>query len=236
MQTSKRNQPLALTLIIAAVVVVTGSGIFILQEQQTDSALQQQHADSASLSEASRTPPRNQQSELETNSVERPAPLSFDTAPAVENNNEEPRGYNRLRPDVMAIIEEVQERQLQDQMEEALNELNALYQRFDELNPFEQQTVLNFYTNTLIALEMYQETITAFSLMLTIPELDATTETRAIRSLGQLHGAVGEPEAAVYYLTQWLERVEGEPGNERRIELAQRQIEAFSNGVSLTTP
>lgn len=110
----------------------------------------------------------------------------------------------RLSQRIVDVISEVQTRQLDGQWEEALNEMNALYIAFDELNPFEQSTLLNFYTNTLFQLEMWQESISAFSLMLTIPDLRPDVNARALMTLGQLHNRVGEPEAAITYYEYWL--------------------------------
>jgi len=104
-----------------------------------------------------------------------------------------------LSQQVRDVIAEVQSRQLDGQWEEALNEMNALYGNFEELNPFEQATLLNFYTNTLLQLEMWQESISAFSLMLTIPDIRPDINARALIALGQLHNQVGEPETAISY-------------------------------------
>ncbi len=124
-----------------------------------------------------------------------PAPSS----PASTANGNTDETTPVLSQHVRNVITEVQTRQLDGQWEEALNEMNALYENFDELNPFEQVTLLNFYTNTLLALEMWEESITAFSQMLTIPDLRPDIDARAQIALGQLHSRIGDPEAAISY-------------------------------------
>lgn len=114
------------------------------------------------------------------------------------------RGEPRLSQHVMSVLMEVQRRQQAEQWEEALNELNALYRQYDELSSFEQSTLLNFYTNTLLSLQMWNEAISAFSLMLTIPDLGADVNARATLALGQLHGQIGDAETAAAYYRTWL--------------------------------
>ncbi|MEZ5490819.1 MAG: hypothetical protein R3F50_10925 [Gammaproteobacteria bacterium] len=130
----------------------------------------------------------------------------------------------RLSQQVLEVVTEVQARQLDGQWEEALNEMNALYLAFDELNPFEQATLLNFYTNTLLQLEMYQESISAFDRLLTIPELRPDVNARAILALGQLHNRVDEPDAAVSYYEQWLAFTAGMPGMEQQTQRVQQLL------------
>ena len=121
---------------------------------------------------------------------------------AKENPESEAR---QLSQHVFEVITEVQTRQLDGQWEEALNEMNALYKNFDNLNSFEQATLLNFYTNTLLQLEMLQESITAFSQMLTIQDLSPDVNARALVALGQLHNQQGEYAQSISYLEYWLE-------------------------------
>ena len=44
-------------------------------------------------------------------------------------------------------------------LEGAKAELDDLYERFERMNDFEKQTVLNFYTNYWLTLENYPEAI-----------------------------------------------------------------------------
>lgn len=116
---------------------------------------------------------------------------------------------------VMAVIQDVQQKQLDGDWEASLEELNALYEDFDTLNSFEQTTMLNFYTNVLIRMQMWPEAIGAFSRMITIPNLREDLGVRALMALGQLHAQVGEYAASVSYLESWqnmtvdMENMEG---------------------------
>lgn len=130
---------------------------------------------------------------------------------------------------VFAMIEDVQQKQLDGQWEESLIELNALYEDFDELNTFEQTILLNFYTNTLLRFEMWPEAIGAFSRMLTIPDLRPDLGARALMALGQLHAQVGEYAASITYLRSWQDMTVGMENMERsnqRVEqlLAQTRL------------
>lgn len=111
----------------------------------------------------------------------------------------------RLRPHVVSVLTEVQRRQVAEQWEEALNELNALYQDYDTLSSFEQSTLLNFYTNTLLSLQMWEEAISAFTLMQLIPNLGREENARSKLALGQLHTQTGDLETAAAYYRAWLE-------------------------------
>ena len=129
-----------------------------------------------------------------------------------------------LSQQVRDVIAEVQTRQLDGQWEEALNEMNALYGNFEELNPFEQVTLLNFYTNTLLQLEMWQESISAFSLMLTIPDLRPDINARALIALGQLHSQVGEPETAISYYESALTNTSAMENMEQQTQRVRRLL------------
>lgn len=111
----------------------------------------------------------------------------------------------KLSPYVVSVLTEVQRRQLAEQWEEALNELNALYQDYDTLSSFEQSTLLNFYSNTLLSLQMWEEAISAFTMMLTIPNLEMETNARATLALGQLHMQAGDLQTAAAYYRAWLD-------------------------------
>jgi tetratricopeptide (TPR) repeat protein len=136
------------------------------------------------------------------------------------NSKAEPEDNNALTLSqrVRNILEEVQFRQLDNQWDAALNEMNALYLEFERLNTFEQASLLNFYTNTLLKLEMWDEAITAFSLLTTIPDLRPDANARATLALGQLHQRVGDIESSIYYFETWLESIDGLQISEERIQ------------------
>lgn len=117
---------------------------------------------------------------------------------------------------VYYVIDEAQKRQQAGEWEESLAELNALYLDFDSMNPFEQSTLLNFYTNTLIRLQMWQESISVFTLMLTVEDLRPDVNARALLSLGQLHQRVDEIPVAAGYYEEWLEFTRDMPGLEEQ--------------------
>ncbi len=129
-----------------------------------------------------------------------------------------------LSPRVFYVIEEAQRRQMADQWAEALTELNALYTDFDSLSPFEQATLLNFYTNTLIRLEMWQESISAFTLLLTVDNLRADSNSRALLALGQLHQRVDELDVAAAYYEEWLDFTRGMPGLEAQTTRVEQML------------
>jgi hypothetical protein len=136
---------------------------------------------------------------------------------------------NEISPRVLAIFEETQKRMLQGQWEDALNEMNALYSEIDSLNSLEQSTLLNFYTNALLANEMFDEAITAFSMMLEIPDTPDKQRDRAILSLGQLYAAGGDKEAAIYHFEAWLERVDRDEESAERIARTEAQLAQLRN-------
>lgn len=133
-----------------------------------------------------------------------------------------------LSPRVLEIIEEVQKRQLDGQWEEALNEMNALYTEMYTLNSFEQMTLLNFYTNVLLRLEMWQEAISAFSLLRTIEDVRPDVEVRSLMALGQLSQRVDDKEAAVGYYELWLAATQGQAGLEQQTATVKRFIDELS--------
>lgn len=155
----------------------------------------------------------NKQPDAVTDNIEVVEPAG--TATATNNRNastvtESPQPEPAtLSPRVYNIINEVQLRQQAGQWEEALNEMNALYAELDQLTPFEQATLLNFYTNTLTRLEMWQEAITAFNLILQVPELRPDLSARALLALGQLHAREGERVEGIAYLKEWLDYTNG---------------------------
>lgn len=138
-------------------------------------------------------------------------------------------GAPRLSERVRRVLEEVQARQLDDQWDAALNEMNALYGEFDSLTPFEQSTLLNFYTNTLIQLQLWQEAISAFTLMLTVEELRPDVTGRALMALGQLSSRVGDRDVAIAYYEEWLRFTAGQEGLERQTGRVQQQLGELGN-------
>lgn len=146
------------------------------------------------------------------------APPSSNSASEARVASERARGESAtpvLGEYVFAVIEDVQQQQLDGRWEESLVDLNALYEDFDQLNSFEQTTLLNFYTNTLLRFEMWPEAIGAFSRMLTIPDLRPDLGARALMALGQLHARVGEYAASISYLTSWQDMTTGMENMER---------------------
>ncbi len=113
-------------------------------------------------------------------------------------------GQAVLSARVYDVINEVQQRFMAQQWVEGLDDLNALYEDFEQLNALEQSTVLNFYTNALISLEMYDEAIIAFEEVLTLPDLRSNVESRATMALGQLYARDGNYAASAAYLSDWL--------------------------------
>lgn len=125
---------------------------------------------------------------------------------------------------VFNVIDQAQWLQQSGQWEESLVGLNALYSDFESMNTFEQSTLLNFYTNTLIRMEMWQESISAFTLMLTIPDLRPDINARALMALGQLHERVDEADLATGYYEEWLEYTRGMPGMEQQTARVEQQL------------
>jgi len=121
-----------------------------------------------------------------------------------ESDESEAGEQQTLSGPVYDVINEVQARFTAQQWQEGLNELNALYENFDQLNAFEQAIVLNFYTNALLALEMYDEAIFAFEDVLTVPDLRSDMASRAMLALAQLHARQQDHERSASYLADWL--------------------------------
>ena len=91
-------------------------------------------------------------------------------------------------------------------LEGAKIELDELYERrFERMNDFEKQTILNFYTNYWLTLENYPEAISTFEQLLAIEELREDTRLRTLRSLGQLTAAEERWEDSIKYYELWRE-------------------------------
>ncbi len=74
---------------------------------------------------------------------------------------------------------------------------------------------------------MWQESITAFSKMLTVPDLRPDINARALLALGQLHQQVNEAPAAVTYYEAWLDFTENTPGLEAQRARVRDQMQAL---------
>lgn len=124
----------------------------------------------------------------------------------------EARTSGTLGPQVMRAISEIQElMQPEDEddepdLEGAKAELDELYERrFERMNDFEKQTVLNFYTNYWLTVENYGEAISTFEQLLAIEELREDTRLRTLRSLGQLTAAEERWRDSIRYYGLWRE-------------------------------
>lgn len=138
-----------------------------------------------------------------------------------------------LSEEVYRVISEVQRRFEEGQFEEGLNELNALYAGFEELSDFERATVLNFYTNALLANEMYPEAILAFEQILEVEDLRPDIRLRALKSLGQLNVQQTNYEGAVEYYDEWLiESGERDPDVLLDLANSHYRLNQYSEAVS----
>ena len=124
----------------------------------------------------------------------------------------EARTAGTLGPAVMRAISEIQEMMQPEDpddepdLEGAKEELDDLYERrFERMNDFEKQTVLNFYTNYWLTLENYPEAISTFEQLLAIEELREDTRLRTLRSLGQLTAAEERWRDSIKYYELWRE-------------------------------
>lgn len=126
--------------------------------------------------------------------------------------NTAPEEAPRMSQATFSVIQQVQDQQLNGEWLASLEAMNGLYNNFEQLNSLEQVTLLNFYNNALIQLEMWQEAISAFTLMLTVPDLRSDLYARTLIALGQLHSRENEPEAARAYLEEWQIMHGNQPG------------------------
>jgi len=122
----------------------------------------------------------------------------------------EARSAGTLSEPVMRAISNIQEMmQPEDADDEpdlagAKEALDELYERrYERMNDFEKQTILNFYTNYYLTLEDYPEAIRIFKEILTIEELREDSRLRTLRSLGQLLAAEEEWRESINYYQQW---------------------------------
>lgn len=122
------------------------------------------------------------------------------------------RTAGTLGPQVMRAISSIQElMQPEDEEDEpdlaaAKLELDELYdRRWERMNDFEKQTVLNFYTNYWLTLENYPEAINTFKQLLEIEALREDTRLRTLKSLGQLTAAEELWQDSILYYGLWRE-------------------------------
>lgn len=151
----------------------------------------------------------------------------------------EARTAGTLGPQVMRAISEIQElMQPEDpddepDLEGAKIELDELYERrFERMNDFEKQTILNFYTNYWLTLENYPEAISTFEQLLAIEELREDTRLRTLRSLGQLTAAEERWEDSIKYYELWREAsLEEDDIVYRGLSYAHYQIDELSEAL-----
>lgn len=205
-----------------------------LANEQGGSSTELQVADSLapvgegeSEDEALATSSNNAQTTQNSNNLNAPSA----GAGAQNADSSEEGGPLVLSDSVFTAIENTQQLQLDGQWEASLDVLNALYEDFDQLNSFEQVTLLNFYTNTLLRFEMWPESIGAFSRMLTIPDLRPDIGARALMALGQLHAEVGQYAASISYLRSWQDVTVGMENMERSNERVNELLEQSRLGL-----
>ena len=118
-------------------------------------------------------------------------------------------------------------------LEGAKIELDELYERrFERMNDFEKQTILNFYTNYWLTLENYPEAISTFEQLLAIEELREDTRLRTLRSLGQLTAAEERWEDSIKYYELWREAsLEEDDIVYRGLSYAHYQIDELSEAL-----
>ena len=139
-------------------------------------------------------------------------PIQFVFAGEEQRAPPEARTAGTLGPQVMRAISEIQEMmQPEDEEDEpdlpgAKEALDELYdRRWERMNDFEKQTVLNFYTNYWLTLENYPEAINTFKQLLDIEELREDTRLRTLKSLGQLTAAEEQWRESIRFYELWRE-------------------------------
>lgn len=151
----------------------------------------------------------------------------------------EARSAGTLSEPVMRAISTIQEMmQPEDPDDEAdmvgaKRELDDLYERrYDRMNDFEKQTILNFYTNYYLTLENYPEAIRIFKQILTIVDLREDVRLRTLRSLGQLLAAEEDWAGSVDYYQQWRQlSLEEDDIVFRGLAYAHYQLEQFTEAL-----
>lgn len=117
--------------------------------------------------------------------------------------------YPTLGPQIQAKISEIQDLMLGESDSEpdwagAKEALDELYEeRFERMNDFEKQTLLNFYTNYYLSQESYEDAINTFEQILTIELVRPDIRLRVLRSLGQLYAAREYWSDSIRYYEAW---------------------------------
>lgn len=149
------------------------------------------------------------------------------------------RTSGTLTPVVMRAIVKIQELMTPEDPEDAPDlvaakaELDELYdRRFERMNDFEKQTILNFYTNYWLSQENYPETILVFKQLLEIEELREDNRMRTLKTLGQLTAAEEQWDESILYYGMWRElSIEEDDIVFRGLSYAHYQIEEFEQSV-----
>jgi len=151
----------------------------------------------------------------------------------------EARSTGTLSEPVMRAISEIQELMTPEDptdtpdLEAAKRLLDELYEnRYDRMNSFEQQTILNFYTNYYLTLENYPEAIRIFRQLLTIEDLREDVRLRTLRSLGQLEAAEENWQASIDFYQQWRDlSLDEDDIVYRGLAYAHYQIEQYTEAL-----
>lgn len=151
----------------------------------------------------------------------------------------EARSAGTLSEPVMRAISEIQEMMTPEDPNDpadlegakrALDELRD--RRYERMNDFEKQTILNFYTNYYLTLENYPEAIRIFKELLTIEDLREDVRLRTLRSLGQLEAAEENWQNSIDFYQQWRDlSVEEDDIVYRGLAYAHYQIEQFNEAL-----
>ena len=151
----------------------------------------------------------------------------------------EARSAGTLSEAVMRSVSEIQEMMNPEDatdepdLEGAKRALDELYERrYERMNDFEKQTILNFYTNYFLTLENYPEAIRIFKQILTIEDLREDVRLRTLRSLGQLEAAEEEWRESVNFYQQWRDlSVDEDSIVYRGLAYAHYQIDEFTEAL-----
>lgn len=151
----------------------------------------------------------------------------------------EARSAGTLSEQVMRAISSIQELMTPEDpndppnMEQAKRELDELYERrYERMNDFEKQTILNFYTNYYLTLENYPEAIRIFKQILTIEDLREDVRLRTLRSLGQLEAAEEEWAESIRFYQEWRDiSIDEDDIVYRGLAYAHYQLEKFSEAL-----
>lgn len=151
----------------------------------------------------------------------------------------EARSAGTLSEPVMRAISEIQEMMTPEDendtpdLDGAKVALDDLYaRRFERMNDFEKQTILNFYTNYFLTLENYPEAIRIFRQILEIEELREDVRLRTLRSLGQLEASEENWQNSIDFYQQWRDlSLEEDDIVYRGLAYAHYQLEQFSEAL-----